>query len=59
MSTTTSKPTPATPRTKADMIAQYRTLARSLADEQGLSERDAEAIRKQMEQVRAEIEAMG
>lgn len=44
-------------RSKEELIALYRALSKSLADET-LSESDAAAIRRSIEQVRAEIERM-
>ena len=45
-----------TDRTRDELIATYRTLARSLADETR-TEAEADAIRRQMRDVQAEIDA--
>lgn len=45
-----------TTRTRDELISTYRTLARSLANE-ALTEMEAEALRRQMRDVQAEIDA--
>ncbi len=44
-------------RTKDELIARYNTLSRSLANE-FLPEQDAEAIRRELDGVRAEIDGL-
>lgn len=45
-------------RTRSDLIATYRILSKSLANE-ALTEAEAESLRRQMRDVQAEIDAQG
>jgi hypothetical protein len=49
--------TPSAPRTREDLVAEYRRLSRALADEHQ-PESDARALRRALEQVQAEIDVL-